>query len=74
MAATGQLWLKELNGQGKAQEQFQLYAQILSDAQDELRHLGVDDIVAWGKEEPELVGRLTLEDWIFGRLPPSVGV
>jgi len=51
--ATAMCWLKELNGSGKAQEQFNIYNAVLTGAQRDLKSFGNDEIVAWGAAEPE---------------------
>lgn len=50
--ATAICWLKELNGSGKAQEQFNIYNAVLAGAQRDLKSMGNDEIVTWGGEEP----------------------
>jgi hypothetical protein len=51
--ATGMLWLKELNGGGKAQEQFTLYREVLDQARLDQKQLSIDEAIVWGKQDPE---------------------
>lgn len=50
--ATGLLWLKELQDSRKADEQFQLYAQIVDSAKKNQRKLVQDSQFAWGGAGP----------------------
>jgi hypothetical protein len=70
--ATGMLWLNELNGGGKAQEQFNVYQSVLDKARREHRALANDDILAWGAEEPQL-GSLTQDTWFQRHFPAALG-
>lgn len=63
--ATGLAWLKELNGSGKAQEQFNIYQAVLSQAQKDLRSQAPDDVLRVGSQEPEYPG--LYEDWYWER-------
>lgn len=65
--ATGMCWLKELNGSGKAQEQFNIYNAILAQAKKNEEELSVDEPVIWGGEEPQLQRR-TLEEALLARI------
>lgn len=51
--ATGSLWLKELNGGGKAQEQFNIYNIVVDQARKELTALTVGETLVWGRKAPE---------------------
>jgi hypothetical protein len=50
--ATGQLWLKELNGGGKAQEQFNLYNAVLAQAMEDFRSQPDDSPLSIGGMPP----------------------
>lgn len=50
--ATGLLWLKELQDSRKADEQFQLYAQIVDSAKKQMRKFTTDANFTWGGEGP----------------------
>lgn len=66
--ATGMCWLLELNGAGKAQEQFNIYQAVLDKARKAHKSLADDEILAWGAEEPQ--GRPRAERaWVERRLP-----
>jgi hypothetical protein len=51
--ATYKLWLKELSGGPKAQEQFTLYHQVLAMAITDQRTQSNDDLLVAGKDEPQ---------------------
>lgn len=70
--AAGTLWLKELNGGGKAQEQFNIYQDILNAARREHKGLANDEILAWGAEEPQY-GPTALDELYRRHLPASLG-
>lgn len=67
--ATAMCWLKELNGSGKAQEQFNIYNAILAQARKNEKELSVDEPLIWGGEEPQLQRR-TLEEALLARIGP----
>lgn len=69
--ATGTLWLKELNGGGKAQEQFNIYQSILDQARKAFKSLGNDEIMAWGAEEPQYGANVL--DALQRHLPATLG-
>lgn len=48
--ATAQCWLKELNWNQKAKEQFELFATVLAAARKDHRRIAIDDGMAWGGE------------------------
>lgn len=51
--ATAQMWLKELNGGTKAQEQFALYNTILDQARQDLKEFALDENTSWGNDPVE---------------------
>ena len=51
--ATGILWLKELNGGGKAQEQFNLYNVVVDQARRQMKEMALDETLVWGRRAPE---------------------
>ena len=51
--AAGTAWLKELNGGAKAEEQFQMYAGVVSQARDEWMMQADDDPIVIGADEPQ---------------------
>lgn len=70
--ATAQCWLKELNGGGKAQEQFNLYQSVLQQALRDQKNQGNDDILIWGGAQPQ--GRmLSPHAWVQSRIVPTLG-
>ena len=70
--ATGMCWLKELNGGGKAQEQFNVYQSVLQQALRDQKSQANDDILIWGGAPPQ--GRmLTPHDWVRTRTLPTLG-
>lgn len=69
--ATGNLWLKELNGGGKAQEQFNLYNIIVDQARKELAALSIGETLVWGRKPPEWQPR---DMFPFVNLPPNIGI
>lgn len=70
--ATGKLWLKEFGVSNKASEQFSLYQKVVDQARKDTMTLQRDEDVAWGREMPESRFR-TREDWLLGRIPPTLG-
>ena len=50
--ATGNLWLKELNGGQKAQEMFNIYNSILDQALSDAVSIPEDGLLVWGGEAP----------------------
>lgn len=64
--ATAQCFLKESNGGTKAQEQFNLYNAMLEKAMQDHKELAADEIIGWGREEPEFRGRSWYDDHIQG--------
>ena len=69
--ATGLLWLKELNGGGKAQEQFNIYNIVVEQGRNELNGIDLDQTVVWGRTPPEE----RLEDrFPFVHLPQNIGI
>lgn len=69
--ATGMLWLKELNGGGKAQEQFSLYREVLDQARLEQKQLSIDESVVWGRQDPEPLIPSPRE-WYARHLPQNI--
>jgi hypothetical protein len=77
--ATGNLWLKELNGGGKAQEQFNLYNSILdqaridqtANANDEVQVIGSTP-ARWVPHLADVLGPLTDDN--YGSPDPFAGV
>lgn len=67
--AAAHLFLKEMDISQKAQEQFQLYFQVLAQARKMLE-VQVDETVAWGREAP-LRGRKSLR--VNERIPLTLG-
>lgn len=65
--ATAQCWLKELNWNQKATEQFQLYATVLDAARRDHRRIAVDENMAWGG------GPVQPGPMPAFRLPPTLG-
>lgn len=63
--ATGNLWLKELNGGTKAQEQFNVYNSILDRAKKEQASNADDEYIVWGGEVPR-TRRANAGGGIFG--------
>lgn len=51
--ATAQMWLKELNGGTKAQEQFSIYNTILDQARADLKDMALDEHLSWGSDPTE---------------------
>lgn len=49
--ATAQCWLKELNGERKAQSEFNLYNMVLTQAQRDQKELAADEDISWGGDE-----------------------
>lgn len=49
--ATAQCWLKELNGERKAQSEFSLYNTVLSQAKADQAGLALDEKLSWGGDE-----------------------
>ncbi len=70
--ATGMLWLKELTGGGKAQEQFNIYQAVLQQARQEMKAFAIDEQLVWGKRAPE-PSRPAIP-WRIPNLPPNIGV
>lgn len=69
--ATGMLWLKELNGGGKAGEQFALYREVLEQARQDQKRLSIDESVVWGRQDP--MPHLQSErDWYNRHLPQNI--
>ncbi len=71
--ATGKLFLKEFSISQKASEQFSLYAKVLGQAKRDLQSFDMDEVVAWGRQEPlgrRYVGRAPGANY---RLPPTLG-
>jgi hypothetical protein len=71
--ATGTLWLAELNGGSKAQEQFNIYASVLEQAQNDETGSIPDTIVRWGGAEPQLEQPLTGDLWSRLHMPGTLG-
>lgn len=70
--AAAQCFLKELNGSGKAQEQFNLYNALLSDAIADEKSQAEDSLLILGGEEPQYEPR-TLDLWARRMMPPTLG-
>ena len=67
--ATATCWKKELNGDTKAQSEFNQYQAILDQARQDLKEVADDHIVEWGGAEPEY--RVWDEnDWLRARIGP----
>ena len=66
--ATATLWLKELQGGVKAQEQFNIYNAVLAQAREESLSQADDDILSWGGEEPRGDNLFRDPNW-----PPRLG-
>lgn len=69
--ATGMLWLKELSGAGKAQEQFNLYNIVVEQARREMKALSVGDTLVWGRQAPDYRPE---DRFPFVNLPPNIGI
>lgn len=65
--ATAQCWLKELNWNQKAREQFELYALVLDSARRDHRRSAVDENMAWGG------GVTTPPSTMAFRIPQTLG-
>ncbi len=50
--AAGTLFLNEQQISQKASEQFGIYAKVLETARNDLKSFSLDEIVAWGRQEP----------------------
>lgn len=51
--AAGTAWLKELNGGGKAGEQYEMYAGVVAQMRDEHLAQADDDVLVMGRDEPQ---------------------
>lgn len=73
--AAGTAWLKELNAQGKAQEQFELYDAVVRQALDDEESSPDDDfLVVGGDDNGSVPGpMLTATDYALRRISPTLG-
>lgn len=75
--AAGTAWLKELQAQGKANEQFSLYDAIVMEAKGDEESNGDDDFIVVGGDGESLrdsEGRhLTAKDYALLRISPTLG-
>jgi hypothetical protein len=71
--AAGTAWLKELNGGGKAAEQFEMYAGVVDQARGEHLSEPDDTPLIMGADEPQYrVGRSPGDPWML-RIPDTLG-
>jgi hypothetical protein len=72
--AAGTAWLKELNGRGKAEEQYQSYAGIVEQARGEWMTQADDDPIVMGQDEPQYDrGVWSTADPLYLRMPSTLG-
>lgn len=63
--ATAQCWLKEINGERKAQSEFNIYNTVLEQAQKDYKSMAQDESHSWGGDP---VGRPSPKDELLRRL------
>jgi len=71
--ATGKLFLKEMAISQKANEQFAVYQKVLEQARNDVQSIHQDEVVAWGREQPLPFRQRTRRDYVYERIPPTLG-